>query len=318
LIALTQAAAQQAEAAADALGGMPPHVADRLPGAMLHTMARAAAQEAEWAAQALGAMPLHGAKRLTDADLHARTQAAAQEAEWAAQALGAMPLHGAKRLTDADLHALTQTAAQEAEWAAHACGDMPPHVVERMPDDDVRTLVQAASQTSHAGEAALTLIEFPDVGLPDIVASMAAQEAWSAALALGGMPPQVVARLPDDALHALTRAAAQKDGWAAQALRSLTATLRQGDPTAQAHAARVVSVLIAAAADSLPADDLIAWAQTAPPTALAHGEVLAALLARANADAAAAPLRAILEERLMPPDAPPTPSQPMVRRRGRG
>jgi hypothetical protein len=94
----------------------------------------------------------------------------------------------------------------------------------------------------------------------------------------------------------------------AKTLRSLTATLYQNDPAAQARAARLAGAFIVVAADSLPTDDLIAWAQTAPPTALARGDALAARPARAQRDAAAAPLRAILEERLIPPDAPPPPS----------
>jgi hypothetical protein len=201
----------------------------------------------------------------------------------------AMRLMRGEAASDADARALAQAAAQAAEWAAKALARMPPPVVERLPDDVLRALAQAA-----------------------------AQEAWSAALALGGMPPQVVARLSDDDLRALAQAAVQKDGWAAQTLRSLTTTLRQDDPAAQARAARLSVAVIAAAADVLSADDLIAWAQEAPLEALARTEALAALLARAQRDPDAAPLLMILETRIPQPDAPPTPSPPIARRRGRG
>jgi hypothetical protein len=116
----------------------------------------------------------------------------------------------------------------------------------------------------------------------------------------------------------LAQGAAQKAFCSTRTLRRLTKTRRHDDPAAQARAARLAGAFIVVAADSLPPDDRIAWAQHAPPEAPAHGDALAARPARAQRDAAAAPLRAIQEERLTPPDAPPLPSILIARRRGRG
>jgi hypothetical protein len=90
-------------------------------------------------------------------------------------------------------------------------------------------------------------------------------------------------------LRALAQAAAQEANTAAQALRRLTETICQDDPTVQAHAARLSVALIAAAADVLSADALNAWAQDALPFI-------------------------IPDARLAPPDAPPIPSPPIPRR----
>jgi hypothetical protein len=102
----------------------------------------------------------------------------------------------------------------------------------------------------------------------------AALNASEAARALRETPPRVADRLPDAALRALAHAAAQGAG-AAEALAGMPPQI----------------------AERLPEDDRIAWAQHAPPEAPAHGDALAARPARAQRDAAAAPLRAIQEER---------------------
>jgi hypothetical protein len=102
-----------------------------------------------------------------------------------------------------------------------------------------------------------------------------------------------VVRLPDDDLRAFAQAAAQTLG-------NLTARLRRDDLAKQGVAP------IVAAADGLPINVLVAWAQDAPPEVLARAVIVAA------------PLRAVVEERLMPPDAPPTPQRSIARRRGQG
>jgi hypothetical protein len=209
------------------------------------------------------------------------------------------PELAAERLTrgaaasDAAVRALAQAA-----WAALR-RRTPPHTVARLPDADLGALAQAVMRRRNA-----------------------------AAEALGGMPPPMADRPPDVDRIALAQAAARTADAAAQGAGAAEAQagmppqiaerLPEDDPAAPARAARLAGAFIVVAA-ALPPDDRIAWAQHAPPEAPAHGDALAARPARAQRDAAAAPLRAILEERLIPPDAPPPPSPPCDgRRQGRG
>jgi hypothetical protein len=94
------------------------------------------------------------------------------------------------------------------------------------------------------------------------LAQAAARTADAAAEAPDEMPPRVTGRLPEATPIDLAREAAQQT-WAARTRHALTATLRRNDPAAQARAARVGSVLIAAAADSLTTDVLMLWTQHA-------------------------------------------------------
>ncbi|MGB9755190.1 hypothetical protein, partial [Roseiflexus castenholzii] len=146
----------------------------------------------------------------------------------------------------------------------------------------------------------------PDDALEPL-AQAAAQDAWTAAQTLVGTPPNTVARLSDAALDALAQAAAQEAERAATALAAMTEVMATDDPVGREGVGRGVAALIAVP-DGVAPDDLIAWAQEAPPEALAHERVRAALQDRVRADEdAAPPLVAILERRLPPPDDIPPP-----------
>jgi hypothetical protein len=247
-------------------------------------LVQAAIRTAWHAAHALVEMPSHVIDRLPEDALCALARAAAHAESLAAWALVEMPSHVIDRLPEDALCALAHATAQDAQAAAQALGGMPPITVERLTEASLIALAQATSR-----------------------------EMDVAAHALVEMPSHVIDRLPEDALCALAHATAQEAEWATEALHSPTATLRQDDPAAQARAARLSVMLIASAADVLSADALIAWAQEAPISALAHTDVLAALLARVQTDEAAVTLTAILDARLAPPDAPPSPSPHIVR-----
>jgi hypothetical protein len=129
-------------------------------------------------------------------------------------------------------------------------------VVERLTDADLRALAQAAAQEESMGANLLIVIL-----------------------------PRVLDRLMDAAVMDLAHATAKTEWATERTMHPLMEMLQTPDPTAQARAARLSGALIAAAADVLSADDLIVWAQHAPPTALARNEALAARRWRARAPA---------------------------------
>ncbi|MGB9754652.1 hypothetical protein [Roseiflexus castenholzii] len=180
---------------------------------------------------------------------------------------------------------LAQAAAQEAKTAVQALSAMPSETRARLRDAALHALAQAA-----------------------------ARDVKTAAQALVTTPPHVVARLSDAALVALARAAARNPWHAARTLADITTTMPTVDPAGREDAARLLAALIAIP-DGVALDDLLTWAQEAPLEALAHGRVIAALLDRATNADAEAPMRAILERRLPPPDNLPP---PVFARRGRG
>lgn len=143
--------------------------------------------------------------------------------------------------------------------------------------------------------------------LPDDTLTALVQSVWwakGAVMTLCGMPPATIARLSDHALHALARAAAQDGDGAAQTLNVMIETMRSDHLDARAGAIRVACAIIGVASDILPGDALIACAQTMPQEALGRTDVINALLARVRADSAATPLLDALNKRRSPSDAP--------------
>jgi hypothetical protein len=172
-----------AHAAAQTLGGMPPSVVERLSENDLRALAQKAARDVKAAATALR-MPPHVVARLPDAALSALVQATQPSAIAARNALNVMTPQTLARVSDKALIALVRSGARDAAAAAQALVDMSLHVAERLPESVLRRLAQVAAQQANT----------------------------AAEWALGAMPPNVVARLKDDDVIALTQAAAL---WAA-------------------------------------------------------------------------------------------------------